>query len=154
MAASANKVADTDDDKIPPTHTPDKRGFAYVRSMVLGLEVPPTKGMMGVTTYLKQVLCRGKSFKPRFPPKFWSTTGLGDKTGPKPSAERGKTIGRYTDHLFRRVVAGELKLNRSNFKHRRCIKLFEALDKHSLRCVATQVRVCIPELGIKTELDG
>lgn len=110
--------------------------------------------MMGITTYIKKRLCRGRAFSPAFPPKFWSTVGKAAKKDAAPSAARGKQIGRFTDLLFRRVVAGTVKLNPRMDTHQRCLRMFACLKRHGIRCIATQVRVCIPELNIKTELDG
>lgn len=128
--------------------------YAAVRALIESLPVPVTTGMIGVTTYIKSRLCRGRVYKPQFPPKFWSTVGPSEKSGAKPSAAKGKQIGRFTDLLFQRVFAGKEKLNPKKFTHQRCLRMFGCLKRHGIRCIATQVRVCIPELGIKTELDG
>jgi hypothetical protein len=146
--------ADDDAVDLSMTATQPVNGYIHSCALIHNLTPPVTSGMTGITTYLKQVLCRGRSYKPKFPPGFWSTIGVGNKEYANLSPEKGKQIGRYTDLLFQKAVAGKTKLLRSNYKHRRCIRMFEALDRHGIKCIATQVRVCIPEIGVKTELDG
>jgi hypothetical protein len=131
----------------------EETSYANVRALIERLPVPQTSGMVGITTYIRSRLCNNKAYVPHFPPKFWSTAGV-SKSGAKPSAGKGKEIGRFTDLLFRKVVAGKEKLVSGKFTHQRCLRMFRCLEQHGIRCIATQTRVCLPELGIKTELDG
>lgn len=99
--------------------------------------------MVGITTYIKAVLQTNVHFSP--PPVLGAKTKV---------AEKGLNIGRYTDHLFRKVVARQATLDASNFKHRRCRFACDVLRQNLINVTKTQIPVHLKHPAINTMLDG
>jgi hypothetical protein len=69
--------------------------------------------------------------------------------------------GRYVDKCFVRASNKDMKLNPKNYHQKQCIMAFEKLKTEGIRIVrikklkgCQQFPVCIPEIRLKTELDG
>ena len=112
----------------------------------VGSEDAPS-GCVGITTYLKNTLQRGRKFRVLHKPK--STAG---KRGG--GADAGLQIGRFTDLLFRRVVAKEVKLDGTKYTHRRCARIMRNLETLGIVPLRTQLSVTLPHHKITTQLDG
>ena len=69
-------------------------------------------------------------------------------------ADAGLQIGRFTDLLFRRVVAKEVKLDGTKYTHRRCARIMRNLETLGIVPLRTQLSVTLPHHKITTQLDG
>lgn len=101
--------------------------------------------MVGITKFIKTHLQNNKAFSP---------LPLLTKSKHVKGRHMGLQIGRYTDLLFRRVFEKKVVLNPSNFRHRRCCAIFNALKHHKIKVRRVQVSVKHDELGIETQLDA
>lgn len=95
--------------------------------------------MVGITTYIYEILQRGQQRLLSAPTSAFT-------------AQNGLAIGRYTDLLIQRAVAGSTKISRSNYKHRRALRIVRALENAGVTIVKTQTAVS--HVGISTHLDG
>ena len=94
---------------------------------------------IGITSFISSVLARGAKFSP--------------SVSTRHSAELGLSIGRTTDHLVRRVIAGSATLNPRMKKHSRAIEIFRLLNQLGLKRLVAQVPVKDTALGIRTTID-
>ena len=137
--------------KIPSAATSRSSAVASV-SLVRAASSPeaPPKHSVGITTFISSTLRKGRPFKIRRP--AIRTTG---GTISKNLANTGKQIGRFTDHLFSRIVRGQETLSQTQINHSRCRDIFKILNKLNCRPIATQVPVNLgSQYRIKTQLDG
>lgn len=104
-------------------------------------------GCVGITSVIASHFRGGTKFAAPIPPN----KDKGPKSKDKAS---GLDVGRYTDHLLRRVVEKGVRLDPSNYKHQRCIHFLAALKSVGIRIVRVQFQVAIPHLKIKTALDA
>ena len=111
---------------------------------------PPPKLAVGITTFISSTLRKGRPFKIKRP-AIRTTGGRISKN----LANTGKQIGRFTDHLFSRIVRGQEQLSQTQKNHSRCRDIFKILRKFNCRPIATQVPVNLGSgYRLKTQLDG
>lgn len=95
---------------------------------------------IGVTSFISTTLARGTSFSPASDTTHCSALGL--------------AIGRQTDHLARRVIAGKAKLSVNDQNHTRAVWFFDTLKRLQIEKLEAQVSVKDPSLGIRTQIDA
>lgn len=96
---------------------------------------------------MRDNLRRGKTFRPPRPKNH--TAGKQRIT-----KKKGLKIGSWVDNLFTKVINKKVKLNPSDRRHSRCLDLFTGLKRRGIKCIRSQFRVSMPELGIWTSLDA
>ena len=105
---------------------------------------------VGITTFISATLRRGRPFNIKRP-KIHTAGGRAKGGG----ANTGKAIGRFTDHLFSRVIRGQAKLSQTDPRHSRCRDIFSILKKLKCRPIATQTPVNLGQnYRLRTQLDG
>jgi hypothetical protein len=118
-------------------------------------------GAVGIGTFIKDILRKKTPFtKPRPPSGVMFSDGdtvsfAGEKyKGRKGARNRGLTVGRITDMMYRDVMSGKKKLGNLGPDGWRLEYLYKALARRGVKSVRGQFPVSSPHLGIKTELDG
>jgi hypothetical protein len=103
---------------------------------------------MGITTYLKRKMQGATPFRLDMGRRHPSTARS------DVHHDQGMRFGRYTDHLFRRVISRQERLDPNNRRHVNLLKVFELLRMHRISIKHTQVPVYDQELDVRTTLDG
>jgi len=105
---------------------------------------------MGITSYLKCKMQGGVPFK------IVSAKKKGHFSSPacNHQRERGLRNGRYADHLFRRIVNKEQRLDPADSRHQGIYNVFSLLRTHGINITHVQVPVWDKDLDIRTTLDG
>ncbi len=113
---------------------------------------PGTGTLMGVTSYIRDVLRAGVPFsRPRPRAKRPHRAGPRTKWG---AAQAGLKLGRAVDRAFVDLVRRNTGAETNTVAMKRALAVMAALRKHGLAPVAAQVAVDMPLLGLKTTLDA
>ena len=94
---------------------------------------------IGVTSFISKYLSGGRSFSP--------------EVSTRHSADVGLSIGRFTDSLVRKVIAGKAKLSVNDPWHKRALWFFDIVRQLKLTSLVAQVPVKDASLGIRTSID-
>jgi len=97
--------------------------------------------VLGITTYISNVLSEGKPFAPSI--NFTSRT-----------KGNGLKNGQLTDIIVRKVFLGEEKLSVNNPRHAYAVRLFECLHDEGITLDDVQIRLSHDQLPIRAIVDG
>lgn len=117
-----------------------------VRAVLLGASSLNLSGLCGVTTYIRDVLCRGVAYR-----RPLRRRGGGGGGGKSSSATRGLVLGRRLDRAFHAYVSARGRSARVSPLVRGVVG---RLSSCGMSACGSQVRVGVRSLGIRTELDG